>query len=89
MQSAVELSEKGRRRKVALIEALILQQAQCGLQGDWKASDSLLDRYERLIRVTRNPAATWPRKTSKGFRSIWRAWPQRQKPWPRATSDRP
>ena len=56
MQSPIELSEKGRKRQAELVEALILQQAQCGLKGDWKASDSLLDRYERLVRGEPEPA---------------------------------
>jgi hypothetical protein len=47
MESAVELSDKGRKRNVPLAEALLLQYAQCGLKGDWRAIDSLLERYER------------------------------------------
>ena len=30
-----------------LIEALFLKLADCGLKGDWRAIESLLDRYER------------------------------------------
>jgi hypothetical protein len=47
MESSVELMEKGRKREVPLIEALILQFAQCGMKGDWKAIDRLLEHYER------------------------------------------
>ena len=57
MESGVELSEKGRKREVRLVEALILQFAQCGLKGDWKAIDSLLERYERYLGDRAQPAA--------------------------------
>jgi hypothetical protein len=47
MENTVELTEKGHKREIPLIEALILQFAQCGMKGDWKAIDRLLERYER------------------------------------------
>jgi hypothetical protein len=47
MESEIELSDKGKKRSVPLMEALLLQLAQCGLKGDWKAIESLFDRYER------------------------------------------
>jgi hypothetical protein len=47
MAREVEQSGNGKKRAVPLIEALYLKQADCGLKGDWKAIESLLDRYER------------------------------------------
>jgi hypothetical protein len=47
LESEIELTENGRKRKVPLIEAIILRQAQDALRGQPRAIDSLLDRYER------------------------------------------
>jgi hypothetical protein len=47
LESEIELTENGRRRRVPLIEAIILRQAQEALRGQPRAIDSLLDRYER------------------------------------------
>jgi len=44
---AREVEQPGKKRPIPLMEALFLKQADCGLKGDWKAIDSLLDRYER------------------------------------------
>lgn len=44
----VEVSENGRTERLALLEALILRQAQEGLRGSNKAIESLLDRFERM-----------------------------------------
>ena len=44
---AREVEQPGKNRPIPLKEALLLKQADCGLKGDWKAIDSLLDRYER------------------------------------------
>ena len=44
---AREVEQPGKKRPITLKEALLLKQADCGLKGDWKAIDSLLDRYER------------------------------------------
>jgi Family of unknown function (DUF5681) len=42
-----EIEDHGRRRRLSVVEALVWKQAECGLNGDWKASDKLMDRYER------------------------------------------
>ena len=47
LESEIELTENGRKRKVPLIQALLLRQAQDGLQGQTRAIENLLDRYER------------------------------------------
>ena len=47
LESEIELTENGRKRKVPLLEAIILRQAQDTLRGQLRAIDSLLDRYER------------------------------------------
>lgn len=47
LESEIELTENGRKRKVPLLEAIILRQAQDALRGQLRAIDSLLDRYER------------------------------------------
>jgi hypothetical protein len=52
---ALEVDQPGKRRKIELKEALLLKQADCGLKGDWRATDSLLDRYERHIRGQAEP----------------------------------
>ena len=44
---AREVEQPGKNRPIPLIEALFLKQADCGLKGDWKAAESLLDRAER------------------------------------------
>jgi hypothetical protein len=47
LDSEIELTENGRKRKVMLIEAIILRQAQEALRGKDRVMDSVLDRYER------------------------------------------
>src|ERR671912_732372 len=47
LESEIELTENGRKRKVPLLEAILLRQAQDALRGQPRAIDSLLDRYER------------------------------------------
>jgi hypothetical protein len=47
LDSEIELTEGGRKRKVPLIKAILLRQAQDALRGQPRAMDSLLDRYER------------------------------------------
>jgi hypothetical protein len=42
-----EIEDNGRRRRVSVVEALVWKQVECGLTGDWKAGDKLMDRYER------------------------------------------
>lgn len=51
MESEIEVAENGRKRTVTRLEALILGQVQVGLRGNTRASDSLLNRYERLADV--------------------------------------
>jgi hypothetical protein len=47
-ENEIELTEHGQKRVVSLVEALLLRQAQDGLRGNGRATDSLLDRIERL-----------------------------------------
>jgi hypothetical protein len=47
LESEIELTENGRKRKVPLLEAIILRQAQEALRGQPRAAESLLNRYER------------------------------------------
>ena len=48
MAREVEQPGSGKKKRpMPLIEALCLKQADCGLKGDWRAIESLLDRYER------------------------------------------
>jgi Family of unknown function (DUF5681) len=47
-ESEIELTEHGKKRVVSLIEALLLSQAKEGLRGNTRATESLLDRIERL-----------------------------------------
>lgn len=51
----VEHSVNGKKRSVLLIEALYLKLADCGMKGDWRAIESLLDRYERYTRDRTEP----------------------------------
>ena len=44
---AREVEQPGKNRPIPLIEALLLKLADCGLKGDWKAGERLLDRFER------------------------------------------
>lgn len=47
MQSEIDVAENGRCRKVPVLQAIVLRQVQAALQGQLRAIDSLLDRYER------------------------------------------
>lgn len=47
LDNEIEITEGGRTRRIPLIQALMLRQAQEGLRGQWRATDSLLDRFER------------------------------------------
>jgi len=47
LESDIDVTESGRRRTVAVLEAIILRQVQDALRGQPRAIDSLLDRYER------------------------------------------
>lgn len=47
MNTEVELTENGRKRKVPVIEAIILRQVQEALRGHTRAAENLIDRYER------------------------------------------
>jgi hypothetical protein len=49
LDSEIELIENGRKRKVPLIKAIILRQAQVALSGKDRVMDSVLDRYERCL----------------------------------------
>jgi len=44
---AREVEQPGKNRPIPLIEALFLKLADCGLKGEWKAIESLLNRAER------------------------------------------
>ena len=60
MAREVEQSGNGKKRPVPLIEALYLKQADCGLKGDWRAIESLLDRYERYALHRTEPKGELP-----------------------------
>ena len=47
--SEMDLTENGRQRRVPRLEALILRLVQDGLKGHVRATNSLLDRYERHV----------------------------------------
>jgi hypothetical protein len=47
LESEIEVTENGYRRKVPLLEAILLRQANEAVRGQLRAGDSLLDRYER------------------------------------------
>lgn len=47
LESEIELTENGYCRKVPVLHAVVLRQVQAALQGELRAIDSLLDRYER------------------------------------------
>ena len=47
LDSEIELIENGRKRKMPLIQAIVLRQAQVALGGKDRVMDSVLDRYER------------------------------------------
>jgi hypothetical protein len=49
MESEIEVSENGRKRRVPVVEALILRLVQEGLRGQLRALDSALDRYEQHV----------------------------------------
>ena len=48
LEGEIDLTENGRKRRVVILEAILLRQAQEALRGQPRAIDSLLDRYERL-----------------------------------------
>ncbi|MGF7163303.1 hypothetical protein FHS85_004966 [Rhodoligotrophos appendicifer] len=45
----IEISENGTKRRVPVVEALFRVQVREGLKGNIRASDSLLNRFERLM----------------------------------------
>jgi hypothetical protein len=47
MELEVELTDRGKQRRVAMCMALLLRAAQDGLAGDHKARADLFDRFER------------------------------------------
>lgn len=51
----IETTGTGRKRKVPIVEALILSQVQLALRGNARAIDSLLDRAERYEASTPAP----------------------------------
>jgi hypothetical protein len=44
-----EVPDKGGTRSVPVAQAIVLKQAECALNGDWKAGEKLMDRCERLF----------------------------------------
>ena len=62
---ALEVDQPGKKRKIELKEALLLKQADCGLKGDWRATDSLLDRYERHTRNQVEPQSELPEEDER------------------------
>src|SRR3954471_10158444 len=49
MESEIELSENGRKRKVPIVEAIFWRLAQDAMRGQPRAVESLLARYERYV----------------------------------------
>lgn len=47
LDSEIELTENGQKRKVPLIEAILFRQVQDALRGQPRAIENLIDRYER------------------------------------------
>jgi hypothetical protein len=48
LESEIEISDSGKKRKASLVEALILRQVQEAMRGHHRAIESLLDRFERI-----------------------------------------
>lgn len=51
LEAEMEITEKGRGRRIPTVQALMLSQVQEGLRGKLRAIDSMLDRYERYADV--------------------------------------
>jgi hypothetical protein len=62
---AREVEQPGKKRPITLKEALLLKQADCGLKGDWKAIESLLDRYERHALHQNEPQCELPEEDAQ------------------------
>jgi hypothetical protein len=62
---AREVEQPGKNRPIPLIEALFLKQADCGLKGDWKAIESLLDRAERHALHRNEPQPELPEEDAQ------------------------
>jgi hypothetical protein len=58
-------SNRGKNRPIPLIEALFLKLADCGLKGDWKAIESLLDRAERHALHRNEPQRELPEEDAQ------------------------
>ncbi len=62
---AREVEQPGKNRPIPLIEALLLKLADCGLKGDWKAIESLLDRAERHALHRNEPQPELPEEDAQ------------------------
>ncbi len=62
---AREVEQPGKNRPIPLIEALFLKQADCGLKGDWKAIESLLNRAERHALHRNEPQPELPEEDAQ------------------------
>jgi hypothetical protein len=62
---AREVEQPGKNRPIPLIEALFLKLADCGLKGDWKAIESLLDRAERHALHRNEPQSELPEEDAQ------------------------
>lgn len=60
LEAEMEITEKGRGRRVPTVQALMLSQVQEGLRGKLRAIDSMLDRYERYADVDAEQADELP-----------------------------
>jgi hypothetical protein len=47
LEGQIEVTENGRKRRITKLEAVLLKQVQCAIQGDWRAGEKLIDRHER------------------------------------------
>ena len=62
---AREVEQPGKNRPIPLIEALLLKLADCGLKGDWKAIEKLLDRAERHALDRNEPQPELPEEDAQ------------------------
>ena len=62
---AREVEQPGKNRPIPLIEALFLKLADCGLKGDWKAIEKLLDRAERHALHRNEPQPELPEEDAQ------------------------
>jgi hypothetical protein len=75
METEAEVTDKanGTKRRVTLLEALLLRQVQDGLDGNSRSIENLLNRYERYADHSDDAREELPRTTSRCSRRPWPA----------------